>query len=54
MNNENIVATVGSINPSFVQWENYLTNAQYYRVEAPFGGGIEGLLSAAVLKKASE
>lgn len=47
-------ATVGSLNPSFVQWENYLTNAQYYRVEAPFGGGVEGLLSAAVLKKASE
>lgn len=42
-------ATVGSMNPAFVQWEKYETNEQFYRVEAPFGGGVEGLKSAAVL-----
>lgn len=41
--------TVGSINPAFVEWENYDTNVRNYRVEVPFGGALEGPKSAAVL-----
>lgn len=41
--------TVGSINPAFVEWEDYNTNTKYYRVEIPFGGAIEAPKSAAVL-----
>ena len=41
--------TVGSINPAFVEWENYDYNIKNYRVEIPFGGALEAPLSAAVL-----
>lgn len=44
--------TVGSINPRFDTWEVFEKNQQGYRVEVPFGGAVEGLKSAAVLKTA--
>lgn len=44
--------TVGNMNPQFVGWEDYLVNQDYYRYEAPAGGAVEGLKSAAVLKTA--
>lgn len=43
-------ALVGDpLNASFVSWEDYKKNELNYRVEAPVGGGIEGLKSAFVL-----
>ena len=42
--------TVGSLNPEMVEWEDYLTNVTYTRLEIPFGGAVEGLKSASVLK----
>lgn len=44
--------TVGSLNPAFVNWENYTTNTQNYRVEVPFGGALEAPKSCAVLEAA--
>ena len=41
--------TVGGLNPSFVQWEDYKANDQYFRVENPFGGAVAGLKSAVVI-----
>lgn len=41
--------TVGRMNPSFVEWENYDTNVRLYRVENPFGGALGAPKSAAVL-----
>lgn len=37
-------------NPRMNQWEDFLTNTQYWRFETVAGGGIRGLKSAAVLK----
>lgn len=46
-------ALVGDpLNATFVSWEDYKKNELNYRVEAPVGGGIEGLKSAYVMKKA--
>lgn len=43
-------ALVGDpLNATFVSWEDYKKNELNYRVEAPVGGGIEGLKSAFVL-----
>ena len=52
--NMNGYVTVGKFAPDFVQWEDYLTNTQYYRIEAPFGGAMEMPKGAAVLKPAAE
>ena len=46
--------TVGSLTPAFVNWEDYTTNTQNYRVEVPFGGALEGPLSCAVLAADSD
>lgn len=37
-------------NPRMNQWEDFMTNTQYWRFETVAGGGIRGLKSAAVLK----
>lgn len=43
-------ALVGDpLNATFVSWEDYKKNELNYRVEAPVGGGIEGLKSAFVI-----
>ena len=37
-------------NPRMNQWEDFMTNTQYWRFETVVGGGVRGLKSAAVLK----
>lgn len=36
-----------TLNPTFTSWEEYITNKDWYRVEAPCGGAVEKLGSAA-------
>jgi len=36
-----------TLNPTFASWEEYLTNKDWYRIEAPCAGAVEKLKSAA-------
>lgn len=47
------LVSVGDITPTFVNWENYLTNTQYFRYECVYGCGIEKPKSCAVLYNSS-
>lgn len=48
------ISTVGSINPTLAQWEDYKTNTLWWRYECPFGAGLARQKCAAVLGAAAE